>query len=31
MMRSMRFFLLGLLVAGVAPAAQPPPLLGEPH
>lgn len=26
----MRFFLLGLLVAGVAPAAQPPPLLGEP-
>jgi aminopeptidase YwaD len=30
MMQSMRFFLLGLLVAGVAPAAQPPPLLGEP-
>ena len=26
----MRFFLLGLLVAGVAPAAQSPPLLGEP-
>ena len=26
----MRFVLLGLLVAGVAPAAQPPPLLGEP-